>query len=93
MEVTSPSAGSRRLGAASHAPQLAELVQTSSQPESSKPQGLDVHVVPPAEGCLSVSGEAWKANRLPLSSVRPRSFLGASADAGCHVAPARSTVG
>lgn len=93
MEVTGPSMGSRRLGATSHPPQLAELMQTSSQPESSKLQGLDVRVVPPAEGCLSVSGEPWKANKLLLSSARPRSFLGASADAGCHVAPARSTVG
>lgn len=93
MEVTHPGTGSHRLGASSHAPELAELVQMSSQLESSKPQGLDVHVVPPAEGFLSVSGEAWKAKSLPLSSELPRSFLGASADAGCHVARAQSTVG
>lgn len=93
MEVTRASTGSRRLGASSHAPALAEPVRMSSQPESSKPQGLDVRVVPPAEGFLSALGEAWQAKRLPLSSERPRSFLGTSADAGCHVARAHSTVG
>lgn len=38
----------------------------SSQLESSKPQGLDVHVVLPAEGFLSVFGETWKAKRFLL---------------------------
>lgn len=43
------------------------------------------------EGFWSVSGEAWKAKRLLLFSEQPRSFLGARADAGCHVADAHST--
>lgn len=68
-------------------------LRVSSQLENSKPQGLDVHVVPPAEGFLSVSGEAWKVKRLLLSSERSRSFLGASADAGCHMTRAHSAVG
>lgn len=75
------------------APELAELVQMSSRLESSDPQGLDVHVVPAAEGFLSASGEAWQGKRLPLSSEQPRSFLGSGADAGCHVARAHGTVG
>lgn len=64
--MTRPSAGSCRLGASSHAPELAELVQMSSQLESSKLQGLGVHVVLPAEGFLSVFGETWKVKRFLL---------------------------
>lgn len=54
---------------------------------------LEVLLVPPAGGSLSASGEAWEAERLPLSSEQPRSFLGVGAAASCHVARARRSTG
>lgn len=48
---------------------------------------------PPDAGSLSASGEAWEAKKLLLSSEQPRSFLGADADASCHVAHARRNRG